>query len=69
VSSRACGPQKLMKMVYSRDRIDPVRSGEIEGTLELLRPLVCLIRSVRLELNNWASLPLLWEAAIARDPA
>ena len=61
VSVRPSGPRKRMKIVFSHDRIDPVRSGEIEVTLELWRAIVCLIRSVCLELNNWASLPLLWE--------
>jgi hypothetical protein len=61
VSVRPYGPRKHMKIVLSYDRIDPVRSGEIEVTLELWRPIVCLIRSVCLELNNWVSLPLVWE--------
>ncbi len=46
-----------------------VGSGEIERTVEKLRPNTCLIRSVRYRANKWAlSLPLVG-AAIARDPA
>ena len=47
VSTRACGPQNLMKISSSECRIVQARSGEIEFALEKLRLSACLIRSVR----------------------
>ena len=46
-----------------------VGSGEIEKTVEKLRPNACLIRSVRDRANKWCVVSPPVGAAIARDPA
>ena len=47
LSSSASGARNFMKMAQSRSILGYGGIGEVESAVEKLRPLACLIRSVR----------------------
>ena len=58
-----------MKISQSQAIIHDGSGGEIDPTVERLRPNDCLIRSVRDRANKWCIVSPPVGAAIARDPA